>query len=139
MSRADNPLTPISEGNYHTLGGRVDYRAKKLQLSTSYGQVYNVGAPGSVTTFSSHSRNYTANASLAPNDWFSIDASYMKLHLDTVTGLQFFAGLGAPVAVTDQLLFVLHQQHARGQPGCALRHRQTRGLIRRLHHYQGHR
>jgi len=112
ISHADNPLTPVSEGNFHTLGGRVSYRARKLQLSTSYGEVYNIGAPGSVTTFSSHSRNYSANASLAPNNWFSLDASYMKLHLDTVTGLQLFAGLNRSQLQTGFSSFYISNVHA---------------------------
>jgi len=112
LGRADNPLTPISDRTYHTLGGRVDYRTKKLQLSTSYGQVYNVGAPSSVTTYSSHSRNYTASASLAPNNWFVLDASYMKLHLDTVTGLQFFAGTVRPQLQNTYSSFYISNIHA---------------------------
>ena len=112
LGRADNPLTPISDRNYHTIGGRVDYRVRKLQLSTSYGQVYNVGAPSSVTTYSSHSRNYTASASLAPNNWFALDASYMKLHLDTVTGLQFFAGAIRPQLQTSYSSFYVSNIHA---------------------------
>ncbi|HXB68147.1 MAG TPA: hypothetical protein VNY05_07880 [Candidatus Acidoferrales bacterium] len=112
VGRANNPLTPISDRNYHTLGGRVDYRAKKLQLATSYGQVYNVGAPSSVTTSSSHSRNYTASASLAPNNWFALDASYMKLHLDTVTGLQFFAGGTRSVLQNTYSSFYISNIHA---------------------------
>jgi hypothetical protein len=111
ISRANNPLTPVSEGHFHTLGGRVDYRTKKLQLSTFYGRVYNIGAPGSVTTFSSHSRNYTANASLAPSNWFSLDASYMKLHLNTVTGLQFFAGLNRSQLQTAFSSFYISNVH----------------------------
>ena len=112
VGRADNPLTPISDRNYHTLGGRVDYRTKKLQLSTSYGQVYNVGAPSLVTTYSSHSRNYTASASWAPNNWFALDASYVKLHLDTVTGLQFFAGNPQPQLQTGYSSFYISNVHA---------------------------
>jgi hypothetical protein len=112
VGRANNALTPISDRNYHTLGGRVDYRTKKLQLATSYGQVYNVGAPSSVTTYSSHSRNYTASASLAPNSWLSLDASYMKLHLDTVTGLQFFAGAGRPQLQNIYSSFYISNIHA---------------------------
>jgi len=112
IGRANNPLTPISDGNYHTLGGRVDYRVKKLQLSTSYGQVYNVGAPGLVTTYSSHSRSYTASASLAPNSWFALDASYVKMHLDTVTGLQFFAGPIRPQLQSDYSSFYISNIHA---------------------------
>jgi hypothetical protein len=85
------PLTPISERSYHTLGGRADYRTRQLQLSASYSQVYNVNSPTPLSPFSSHSRNYSANASWAPKDRFSFDASYTKLHLDTVSGLAFFA------------------------------------------------
>jgi hypothetical protein len=92
IGRADNPLTPVSDRNYHTLGGRVDYRTRKLQLSTSYRQIYNVNAAVFYSAFSSHSRNYTASASWAPKDWFALDASYMKLHLDTISGIAFFAG-----------------------------------------------
>jgi hypothetical protein len=45
-----------------------------------------------VTSFASHARNYSANASWFGRDWFSIDASYVKMHLDTLSGLAFFAG-----------------------------------------------
>ncbi|MCU1235225.1 MAG: hypothetical protein JWP63_3192 [Candidatus Solibacter sp.] len=96
IGRANNPLTPISDRNYHTINGRVDYRTRKLQLSTAYKQVYNVNSPVSLSDFSSHSRNYSANGSWAPKDWFSLDAGYMKLHLDTVSGLAYFAGISRP-------------------------------------------
>jgi hypothetical protein len=95
IGRANNPLTPVSEKNYHTINGRVQYRARNVQLSGSYAQLYNLNpdaAPiSTLTSFSSHSRNYTANASWSPHDWFSLDASYMKLHLDSLSGLAFFA------------------------------------------------
>ena len=64
VGRADNPLTPVSDRNYHALNGRVTYRTRKLQLSTTYKQLYNVNAPVAFSAYSSHSRNYTANASL---------------------------------------------------------------------------
>jgi hypothetical protein len=92
VGRADDPLTPVSDRNYHTLNGRVSYRTRKVQLSTSYKQVYNVNAPVVLSAYSSHSRNYSANASWAPKDWFALDAGYMKLHLDTVSGIAYFAG-----------------------------------------------
>ncbi|HEV3330936.1 MAG TPA: hypothetical protein VG096_08145 [Bryobacteraceae bacterium] len=92
VGRDNQPLTPISQSSYHILGGRADYRTRQLQLSASYSQVYNVNSPSPLTPFSSHSRDYSANASWAPTDRFSLDASYTKLHLDTVSGLAFFAG-----------------------------------------------
>ena len=87
----NQPLTPISERDYHTLGGRADYRTRRFQASATYSQVYNVNSPSPLSPFSSHSRDYSANASWTPNDRFGFDASYMKLHLDTVSGLAFFA------------------------------------------------
>jgi hypothetical protein len=92
VGRADHPLTPIGDRNFHTIGGRVEYRVRKLQLSASCRQVYNVNAPVSFSAFSSHSRNYSAAASWAPKGWFAIDASYTRLHLDTTSALAFFAG-----------------------------------------------
>jgi hypothetical protein len=96
IGRANNPLTPISEKNYHAIDGRADYRTRQLQLSTAYHQVYNINGSGplSFVSFSSHSRQYSANASWAPKDRFSIDASYNRLHLNTLSGLAFFAGTG---------------------------------------------
>jgi hypothetical protein len=84
IGRANHPLTPISDRNYHSLGGRVSYRTRKLQLSTQYRQLYNVNAPVFYSAFSSHSRNYTATASWSPLNWISIDANYMKLHWDRI-------------------------------------------------------
>jgi hypothetical protein len=45
-----------------------------------------------LTSFSSHSRNYFANFSWAARDWVALDAGYSKLHLDTLGGIVFFAG-----------------------------------------------
>jgi hypothetical protein len=94
LGRANFPLTPVSDKRYHSVNGRAQYRARKLQLSTSYRQVYNLNAPFVFSTFNSHSRQSSANASWAPKDWVSVDASYTKLHLDTRAGIAFFAGAG---------------------------------------------
>jgi hypothetical protein len=94
IGRANFPLTPVSDRRYHNLNGRAEYRARRLQLSTSYRQAYNLNAPFAFATFNSHSRQYSANASWAPRDTFSIDASYIKLHLDTRGGIAFFASTG---------------------------------------------
>ncbi len=93
IGRANFPLTPVSEKRYHNLNGRADYRGRRLQLSTSYRQAYNL-APFALSSFNSHSRNYSANASWAPRDWFSFDAAYTKLHLDTRGGISFWASTG---------------------------------------------
>jgi hypothetical protein len=87
------PLTPISESNYHTINGRVQYRLKNLQLSTSYKQYYNLNPPMSFSNYSSYSRAYTANASWTPRNWLTLDASYNKQHLNTLDGLAFFSSV----------------------------------------------
>lgn len=90
IGRANFPLTPVSPKNYHSINGRIDYRTNHLQLSATYRQAYNLNAPFVFATFDSHSRQYSANGSWAPKTWFSLDASYVKLHLDTRAGIAFF-------------------------------------------------
>ena len=106
IGRADHPLTPVSDANYHTLGGRVDYRTRKVQLSTQYRQFYNVNAPVFYSAFSSHSRNYTASGSWSARSWFSLDASYVKQHLDSVSGIAFFAGAVRSTLQSGQSLYI---------------------------------
>lgn len=101
VGRATQPLTPIADNKYHTLGGRADYRVKKLQFSTSYRETYNNNQPISFQYSYSHSRNYSASGSWAPKIWFAIDASYARLHLDTWSFLAFFAGIGRSVLQTQ--------------------------------------
>jgi len=92
--RANFPLTPVSDRRYHSINGRADYRVKRFQFSTAYREVYNLNAPFFFSTYISHSRRYSANASWVPNNWFSLDASYAKIHLDTRAGIAFFVNLG---------------------------------------------
>jgi hypothetical protein len=94
VGRTSYPLTPISESDFHTINGRVQYRVKNLQLSTSYKQYYNLNPPMSFSNYSSHSRTYSANASWNPRAWVMLDASYTKLHLDSLDGLAFFSAIG---------------------------------------------
>ena len=94
VGRANFPLTPVSDKHYQSINGRADYRLKKLQLTTAYREVYNLNAPFVLSTFVSHSREYSASGSWAPNNWFTIDASYSKIHLDTRAGIAFFASSG---------------------------------------------
>jgi hypothetical protein len=90
VGRADTPLTPVADRNYHVIDGRVQYKVKNLTLSFQTRANYNVNSV-SLSTYSSHARNYSANASWMPRDWFSLDAGYSKLHLNTVGGIAYFA------------------------------------------------
>jgi hypothetical protein len=98
IGRNTTPLTPIADGKYHTLGGRIDYRTPKLQLSTGYREYYNHNLnQGFFSIYGSHSRTYTTNASWTPRNWLSLDASYVKMHQDSDSFLAFFAGGPSPV------------------------------------------
>lgn len=109
---ADHPLTPMSDRNFHTLGGRIQYRSRKLQLSTGCRELYNENAPLTFITYSSRSRQYNASASFALRGWLTFDASYSKLHLDTVGGLAFFAGVQSPQLQTSYDSIYISNIHA---------------------------
>ena len=89
IGRADKPFLPLSEKNYHVLGGRVEYRKKAVRLSAYTRANYNTNSV-SLFAYSARSRQYGADASWAALRWFSFDASYAKLHLDTQGGIVFF-------------------------------------------------
>ena len=90
VGRADRPLTPIADRNYHTLGARAQYKRKSFQLTASTRANYNNNSI-SLTAFSSRSRIYSVDGAWTPRDWFSLDAGYSKLHLDTLGGISYFA------------------------------------------------
>ena len=104
VGRANHPFTPISGRDYQALGGRFDYRVRKLTLNAAYKQNYNNNSI-TLTSYSSRARNYSAGATWAPHDWLSLDASYTKLHLDTVSGISFFASPSdtSPLAGLNEL------------------------------------
>jgi hypothetical protein len=75
--------------------------------------LYNLNAPFVFATFDSHSRQYSANGSWAPRDWFSIDASYVKLHLDTRAGIAFFViPVNRPQLISNLPSYYLSNVHA---------------------------
>ena len=90
IGRANRPLTPIAERNYHVLGARVLYKAKQFRLSASTHANYNTNSVV-LSTYASHARNYNADAAWTPNEWFTLDASYSRLHLNTAGGIAYFA------------------------------------------------
>jgi hypothetical protein len=90
LGRTDRPFYPVSEKNYHALGARVQWKARTLALSAAARSNYNFNSV-SLTAHSSQSRNYSFDASWTPRRSFSIDAGYSKLHLDTLSGIAYFA------------------------------------------------
>ncbi len=90
LGRADKPFYPISEKNYHGINGRVQYRARNLTLSASTKTSYNANS-ASLYVHSSQSRGYAFDAAWTARSWFALDAGYNKLHLNTLSGIAYFA------------------------------------------------
>lgn len=90
IGRADRPFYPISEKNYHAISGRVQYKLRSLLFSAATRANYNTNSV-TLSSHSARSRNYSLNAAWAPLDWFSFDAGYSKIHLDTASGIAYFA------------------------------------------------
>ena len=101
LGRNSDPFTPISLRNYQTLRARAQYRKKSLTLGGGYQENYNSNSIV-ITSYSSHARTYSADASWTMKSSMSFDASYSKLHLDTLGGIAFFAG--TPRATLDSNL-----------------------------------
>jgi hypothetical protein len=86
----NNPFAPVSDKNYHALNGRVQYRAKSLLLSAGAESNYNVNSV-SLSSYSSQSRKYFANGSWDAKSWLTLDASFSRMHLYTIGGIDYFA------------------------------------------------
>src|SRR6185437_8841276 len=56
-----------------------------------------------ITAYSSRSRIYSAEGSWTARHWISFDAAYSKLHLDTISGMAFFAGPASAVSLFSNL------------------------------------
>jgi len=109
IGRADKPIYPVSQRNYETYRGRIEYKQKSFRLAGYSRTDYNTNS-ASLANFASHSRQYGIDSSWIPKNWFSIDASYNKLHLDTLGAINYFtqiAGVGPVQPVTtDQSLYI---------------------------------
>ena len=107
----NNPFAPISLRNYHIIRARAQYRRKSTSLGASYQENYDNNSIV-VTSYSSHARNYSADASWAAKSGISFDASYSQLHLDTIGGIAFFAGAPTPSPVTGLQSIYISNIHA---------------------------
>ncbi|HEV8145711.1 MAG TPA: hypothetical protein VGP79_05005, partial [Bryobacteraceae bacterium] len=96
IGRANHPLFPIADKDYHALNGRILWRTKLYRVGAYARSNYNTNS-NSLTSFASRARQYGAEASWTAREWFSLDASYTKLHLNTLGGLDFFVALSNEV------------------------------------------
>ena len=79
VGRADRPIYPTSDRNFHILGGRVQYKTKALTLSMHTRANYNFNST-SITSFSSRARTYGFDGSWAANSSLTVNGGYAKLH-----------------------------------------------------------
>ena len=114
LSRANRPFLTLSERNFHALGARVQYRRKSVTLTAFARSRYNFNSV-SLFAHSSRGRHYAVDGSWTPKTWFSLDTGYSKIHLDTLTGLAYFASFD--FVNTDRSLYVsnLHNVHLTGR------------------------
>jgi hypothetical protein len=99
----NKPIYPISEKDYHTLRARAEYRLKTLRVTAFAKSDYNNNSD-SLTSYASHSRQYGIDGSWIPRDWFSIDAGYERLHLDSLGGISYF--LNTALVTGDESYYV---------------------------------
>jgi hypothetical protein len=85
----NRPYAPISDKNYQAFRGRIEYKTKTWRAMAYAKTDYNNNSI-SLTSFASRSRNYGLDASWTPNEWFAIDASYAKIHYNSLGGIDFF-------------------------------------------------
>ena len=91
IGRAGRPFVPVGEKNYHLLGGRVQYRRGTLLVSGATRIHYNTNST-SLSSYASRSRNYALDFSWVPSERLAVDAGYGKMHLDSLSGIAYFAG-----------------------------------------------
>jgi hypothetical protein len=103
LGHADKPIYPISEKDEHTLRARAEYKRKTLRMAAYAKSDYNTNS-ASLTAYASHSRQYGIDGSWVPTEWFSIDAGYARLHLDSLGGISYF--LNSTLITGDQSYYV---------------------------------
>lgn len=113
IGRNSQPYTPISDKNYQTLHARADYRLKTFHFGANARSDYNSNSI-TLTSFASHALAYGADFAWTPSERFTIDASYNKLHLNTMGGIFFFAD-SAPVNATSIYISNIHAANLMGR------------------------
>ncbi|HTB14700.1 MAG TPA: hypothetical protein VK752_24175 [Bryobacteraceae bacterium] len=108
VGRTSKPFYPISDGNYQAFRARAEYKVKLFRVGAYAKSDYNINSD-MLTSFASHARQYGADGSWIPTSWFSIDASYTKLHLNTLGGLNYF---DAGVNVTGESSYYISNIHS---------------------------
>ena len=112
--RNDRPFYPTSDKDYHALNARAQYRVSKYNFSTDYRSFVNTNST-SLFTHSSTGRSASANGGWTPRTGIQLDGGYSYIHLDTLTGLAYFANFTQVDGDRSHYLSNLHTFHAGAQ------------------------
>jgi hypothetical protein len=85
----NHPFTPLADGNYHALSGRVQYRAKAFRIAASANANYNANSV-SLTSYGSQSRTYSVSGNWRPRGRFMVDAGFSRAHTYSIGGIAYF-------------------------------------------------
>ncbi len=87
VGRSDQPLTPVSDRNFHNESARLQWRKQVWTVTGFFANRIN-NSPSALTDYSSKSRRGGFHASWAdPDRPFTLDGGYTWLHLDTAAGI----------------------------------------------------
>ncbi|MBI2686093.1 MAG: hypothetical protein HYX27_07245 [Acidobacteria bacterium] len=111
VGRNDKPFYPVSDKDYHALNARLQYRTAKYNLSTDY-RSFNNSNTTSLFVYSTAGRSWSANGGWMPRAGVQLDAGYSYIHLDTLTGLAYFASFERIDKDRSYYLSNLHTVHA---------------------------
>jgi hypothetical protein len=104
VGRANRPFTPVAPRHYHALISRVHYRTRDLQVTAAVNTDYNNHSV-TLSSYSSRARRYAVDASWTRLSWFSFDAGYSKLHLDSVGGIAYIVAPETLITGENSLYF----------------------------------
>ncbi len=107
IGRSDRPVFSVSDRDYHALGGRIQYKTRTVQVSASTRASYNINS-AALSAHSSRGRNHSLDGSWTARSWLAVEGGYSKIHLDTVSGLAYFA----TTLVMDQRSYYFSNLHA---------------------------
>ncbi|MBM3787222.1 MAG: hypothetical protein FJW30_22930 [Acidobacteria bacterium] len=114
VGRNDKPFYPTSDKDYTAYVGRVSYRTKKYQLSSDF-RTFNNTNSTSLFVHSSEGRTWAGAGTWSPRTNVQFDAGYSYQHLNTLTGLAYFADFNLVESSKSYYLTNLHTIHAGGQ------------------------
>lgn len=90
VGRNDKPFYPTSDKDYRAFNARAQYRVAKYNFSSDY-RSFNNSNSTSLFVHSAAGRSWSANGGWTPRAGLQLDAGYSFIHLDTLTGLAYFA------------------------------------------------